>query len=148
MNDHSHSTIGSNPPRILLVDDDFAFLRDMRELLMTFVDGLRIDTAASGPEGLHFLGASGVDLIISDQNMPGMDGLHFLDAAHQLAPAAHRILLTADHTLNESSPAVQAGGLCGFIAKPPNPRRTVEAVRRLLHGECHVGRRAAARLVA
>jgi CheY-like chemotaxis protein len=61
-------------------------------------------SAASGHEGLKLLGRdNGIELVITDLNMPGMDGIEFFKAARKIdryddngpMPAVPFILLTA-----------------------------------------------------
>ncbi len=66
--------------RLLVVEDDVHLLQGIRDILE--IEGYRVDTAASGVEGLDALNQMPVppDLIISDIMMPRMDGYQFFEA--------------------------------------------------------------------
>lgn len=83
------------PPTILLVDDE-PYVRDALSIGLTrSISGSRILTAADGPQGLEILRRERVDVVISDNKMPGMDGVEFLIEARRLSPQATRIMITA-----------------------------------------------------
>lgn len=124
------------PCCVLLVDDDASFLQDMSDLLATYMAPLHIVTAGSGGQGLEVLGGQAVDLIISDQNMPGMNGLEFLDAARVCAPGVPRILMTGDPRYHQATDALRDKRVCEIIPKPPHSTLTVQTVRRFLRGRC------------
>ena len=60
---------------ILVVEDDFALLDGLRDILE--LSGYRVLTARNGVEGLAVLQKQLPDLIVSDINMPRMDGYQF-----------------------------------------------------------------------
>ncbi len=66
--------------RLLVVEDDVHLLQGIKDILE--IEGYRVDTAASGVEGLDALNrmATPPDLIISDIMMPRMDGYQFFEA--------------------------------------------------------------------
>jgi CheY-like chemotaxis protein len=63
-----------------LVEDDVHLLQGIKDILE--IEGYRVDTAASGVDGLDALNrmATPPDLIISDIMMPRMDGYQFFEA--------------------------------------------------------------------
>ncbi|MEA3143220.1 MAG: hypothetical protein QOG31_544 [Thermoplasmata archaeon] len=114
---------------VLVVDDDPAFLRDLRDLLKAFLPGVEIALASNGPEALKVLAARPVDLLISDQAMPGMEGIELLETARQLYPKVPRILITGFNQFDLAMDAVNQASVVDFIPKPPNAERTIQAVR-------------------
>jgi len=60
---------------LLLVDDELNILTALNRLLRQ--DRYTILTATSGKEALERLAAARVDVIVSDQRMPGMTGVEF-----------------------------------------------------------------------
>ncbi|KAB8055363.1 response regulator [Janthinobacterium rivuli] len=105
------------PPRILLlVDDEPNILASLKRLLRR--DGYHILTANSGQEGLDVLASHAVDVIVSDQRMPGMLGADFLRKAKLLCPQTIRIMLSGYTELQAVTDAVNEGAIFKFLTKP------------------------------
>jgi CheY-like chemotaxis protein len=86
-------TAGSSAPIVLLVDDDGNALTLLKHALAK--DSYRILTACNAHEGLELLGKYSVDLVISDQNMPGIPGVEFLRRVGTLFPNTTRMMTSA-----------------------------------------------------
>lgn len=65
-------------PRILLVDDDAHLSRVMQIWLAR--NGYELVVASDGAEGLKIVTGGGIDLVVSDYNMPVMDGVEMIRA--------------------------------------------------------------------
>jgi len=104
------------PQRLLLVDDEPNILAALKRLLR--VDQYQIHTANSGQEGLDVLARHPVDVIVSDQRMPGMLGADFLRKARELAPDTIRIMLSGYTELQSVTDAVNEGAIYKFLTKP------------------------------
>ena len=105
------------PPRtLLLVDDEPNILASLKRLLRR--DGYHILTANSGQEGLDVLAGHAVDVIVSDQRMPGMLGADFLRKAKLLCPQTIRIMLSGYTELQAVTDAVNEGAIFKFLTKP------------------------------
>jgi EAL domain-containing protein (putative c-di-GMP-specific phosphodiesterase class I)/CheY-like chemotaxis protein len=103
---------------LLLVDDEANILSALKRLLRP--DGYDILTAASGEEGLELLAQHPVDVIVSDQRMPGMDGADFLRQARDLRPDTIRMMLSGYTELQSVTDAVNEGAIFKFLTKPWN----------------------------
>ncbi|MBK9574803.1 MAG: EAL domain-containing protein [Rhodoferax sp.] len=101
---------------LLLVDDEPNIVAALKRLFRR--DGHTILTANSGPEGLELLSQHKVDVIISDQRMPGMTGVEFLRAAKSLYPDTMRIVLSGYTELQSVTDAINEGAVYRFLTKP------------------------------
>ena len=101
---------------LLLVDDEPNVLSSLKRLFRR--DGHIILTANSGAEGLEMLAQHKVDVIISDQRMPGMTGVEFLRAAKQRHPDTIRIVLSGYTELQSVTDAINEGAVYRFLTKP------------------------------
>jgi CheY-like chemotaxis protein len=101
---------------LLLVDDEENIIAALRRLLRR--DGYQILTASSGPEGLALLSSHQVDVIVSDQRMPGMTGVEFLRQAKATHPDSVRIVLSGYTELQSITDAINEGAIYKFLTKP------------------------------
>jgi CheY-like chemotaxis protein len=105
----------SRSPAVLLVDDEANILSALRRCLRR--EGYEILTAGSAAEALALLRARDVDLIVSDQKMPGMSGLDLLREVAARFAGVRRVLLTG---WPEEIPdaELQPIGLTALLPKP------------------------------
>jgi len=101
---------------LLLVDDEANILSALMRLLRR--DGYDILTALSAIEGLELLATHPVDVIISDQRMPGMSGVEFLRRAKTLHPETVRLVLSGYTDLQAVTDAINEGAIYKFLTKP------------------------------
>ena len=104
--------------RLLLVDDEPNILAALNRLLRR--DGYEVFCADSGAAGLEVLSKHCVDVIVSDQRMPGMLGVDFLRQARALCPGSIRIMLSGYTELQSVTDAVNEGAIFKFLTKPWN----------------------------
>jgi two-component system, chemotaxis family, chemotaxis protein CheY len=115
---------------ILTVDDS----RTMRDMLMLALSsaGYRVVQAEDGVHGLEVLQSARPDVIITDINMPRMDGFGFIagvrgNARHRAVP----ILVLTTESDTEKKDKARRAGATGWIVKPFDPIKLVEAIRRV-----------------
>ena len=101
---------------LLLVDDEQNIVSSLKRLLRR--DEYQILTAHSGEGGLDMLARHAVDVIVSDQRMPGMLGADFLRKAKDLYPDTIRIMLSGYTELQSVTDAVNEGAIYKFLTKP------------------------------
>jgi two-component system chemotaxis response regulator CheY len=115
---------------ILTVDDS----RTMRDMLrLALVDaGFTVVQAEDGVHGLEVLEGETPDVIITDINMPRMDGYGFIEGvrAHPQHRAVPILVLTTESSAEKKMKARDAGAT-GWIVKPFNPEKLVDAIRRV-----------------
>ena len=112
-------TLLSPPKRLrtlLLVDDEANILGALKRLLRR--ENYQILTAGGGQEGLALLKQHKVDVIVSDQRMPGMTGVEFFREAKVLYPETIRIVLSGYTELQSVTDAINEGAVYKFITKP------------------------------
>jgi signal transduction histidine kinase/ActR/RegA family two-component response regulator len=120
---------------ILLVDDDTSLLYAGRKLLTRL--GYSVRVCESGPEALADLGKTDdVDLMITDQVMPGMTGLDLAARVEKIRPDLPVMLYSG--LTDRDNPAVVAalnqGRIRAFLAKPFNGDDLAATVRAVLDG--------------
>lgn len=115
---------------ILTVDDS----RTMRDMLMLALAGAgyKVVQAVDGVHGLEVLENEGADVIVTDINMPRLDGFGFIekvrsDARHRATP----ILVLTTESDGEKKARARDAGATGWIVKPFNPTKLVDAIRRV-----------------
>ncbi|MDD0810969.1 EAL domain-containing protein [Curvibacter sp. RS43] len=106
---------------LLLVDDEPNIVAALKRLFRR--DGYRIVTAASGLEGLQRMAEYEVDVVLSDQRMPGMTGVEFLRRAKELYPDTVRMVLSGYTELQSITDAVNEGAIYRFLTKPWDDER-------------------------
>ncbi|MGC3997687.1 MAG: sigma-54 dependent transcriptional regulator [Anaeromyxobacter sp.] len=119
--------------RVLVVDDDPGVRYTLREILAS--EGLQVEEAVDGAEGLARYDAAPVPLVITDLRMPHMDGLELLRQLAQRAPAPRVVMITAHGSERQAVEAIKAGAY-DYFKKPFETeellgvvRRAIEAVR-------------------
>ncbi|HLK23952.1 MAG TPA: response regulator [Caulobacteraceae bacterium] len=117
--------------KTILTVDDSRTMRDMLRLALAEA-GFKVVQAIDGAEGLERLASDGADVIITDINMPNLDGLGFIERvrADQRHRAIPILVLTTESEPDMKERARQAGAT-GWIVKPFNPGKLVDAIRRV-----------------
>ena len=114
-----HGAATTAPARqrtLLLVDDEESILSALKRVFRR--DGYQVITATSGALGLEALTRQPVDVILSDQRMPGMTGIEFLREARRLYPHTLRMTLSGYTDLQSIIEAVNEGAVYKFLTKP------------------------------
>ncbi|NMM27633.1 MAG: EAL domain-containing protein [Glaciimonas sp.] len=114
--EHAFGDVKQSSRTLMLVDDEPNILTALKRLLRR--DGYQILTANSGAEGLALLEDKAVDVIVSDQRMPGMMGVDFLRAAKEKYPDTVRIVLSGYTELKSVTDAINEGAIYKFLTKP------------------------------
>lgn len=108
------------------VDDEAGILETLREQLREYFGASHeIEVAQSAEEAMDLIRqireAGGViEVIITDQVMPGMKGDKFLEEINRVLPDTIKILLTGQAGLDSAIHAINHGGLNRYVEKPWN----------------------------
>jgi two-component system, chemotaxis family, chemotaxis protein CheY len=126
----------SNVKKIkVLIVDDSAVMRKIveRALRQGGLDLGEVLEAGNGAEALIAVRKGGLDLILSDINMPVMDGLEFLRnlAAENLAKGVPVVMITTEGSESRVVEALSAGAR-GYLRKPFTPEQVKERVAPLV----------------
>ncbi|MCZ8096267.1 MAG: response regulator [Acidovorax sp.] len=109
------------------MDDEPNIVSALRRLFRR--EGYRIVTACSGAEGLQRMAEYEVDVVLSDQRMPGMTGVEFLRRAKELYPDTVRMVLSGYTELQSITDAVNEGAIYRFLTKPWDDERLIVHVK-------------------
>ena len=117
---------------ILTIDDS----RTMREMLKVTLasSGFTVVQAEDGQHGIEVLEGMDIepDVIITDINMPRKDGFQFIEAVR--ANASRRaipILVLTTESDAEKKQRARLAGATGWIVKPFDPTKLVDAINRV-----------------
>jgi len=100
---------------ILYVDDE---LNNLTSFKATFRFKYNVYTCISAEEAIHFLANNNINIIITDQRMPGMTGVEFLEKIIDIYPDPMRILLTGYTDIGAIIEAVNKGKIYHYLNKP------------------------------
>ncbi|WP_171070137.1 response regulator [Methylobacterium terricola] len=111
---------------ILAVDDEPDILVALEDLLE---DEYRVLTTSRPAEALELIASEpDIDVILSDQRMPGLTGDALLAQAREISDA-QAILLTGYADISAVVSALNRGGITGYVTKPWDPSLLRNAVR-------------------
>src|SRR6188768_174301 len=115
--------------RLLLIDDDPSLLE---VLTLAFEDaGHSVLTALDGAAGLNVLAAGGVELVVSDVNMPLVDGFALCRKLRQSGNDVPLILLTSRDSDIDEALGLDVGA-DDYVSKPFSTRVLMARVTALL----------------
>lgn len=122
--------------KILIVDDSSVMRKIIERALRQ--SGLNLGDvieAGNGAEGLAEAKKGGLDLILSDINMPVMDGLEFLKKLAKIdaAKGVPVVMITTEGSEARVVEALSAGAK-GYLRKPFTPEQVKDRVTPLLIG--------------
>ncbi len=114
--------------RVLVVDDEPFQV----ELVSGFLrrQGFDLLTATDGATALELLRGGGVDVMLTDQKMPGLSGLALLEQARAIDPELAVIMMTAYGTIENAVTAIK-GGASDYLAKPLNLDELLHRIRQV-----------------
>ncbi len=116
----------------ILAVDDSASMRQMVAFTLKGA-GYRVIEAADGQEAYEKAKATNVDLVLTDQNMPGMDGITLVKNLRAL-PAYGRtpILILTTESSDAMKAKGRAAGATGWLVKPFDPGKLLEVIGKVI----------------
>ncbi|MBK9749177.1 MAG: hybrid sensor histidine kinase/response regulator [Chloroflexi bacterium] len=104
--------------QLLIIDDEEEILKALYRQFRREYD---VYTAPSAEQGYQLMTENPIQVIISDQRMPGMNGAEFFGKIKNEYPDAIRLLLTGYADIQAVISAINDGNIFRYIAKPWDP---------------------------
>ena len=115
---------------VLLVDDNERFLDGLGYLLQR--ERFQLRTARSGQQAIQLLESRQIDVVVTDERMPGMSGNDLLAWIVQNCPEVMRIVLTGHPSDTVAIRAINEGSVFRFLTKPCDGLELAGAIREAL----------------
>jgi DNA-binding NtrC family response regulator len=110
----------------VLVIDDEEEIRESIEMLLTS-EGLTVNTAPSGEEGLARIEENSYDAVLLDLMLPGKSGMEIQKEIRRIDPTLPVLIITAIGALETAVTAIKEGSF-DYITKPWNNEKLVVIV--------------------
>ena len=123
-------TATPDTPAVLLLDDEPKVLSGLKRALRK--EPYEVLCATSADTALAMLQERPIDVVISDQDMPGMTGVAFLAEVRQTYPSTSRFMLTGKATLDVALQAINEDAVKQFFIKPCDPSALAQSIRNSL----------------
>ena len=114
---------------MLIVDDDPANLDFLERVFREEFDVLRAD---DGRAAVELIEQHPLDVIITDQKMPGMTGTQVLEASLDIRPHAVKIILSAYTDTADILSAINVCRINHYLQKPVTAAKLRDVVQRAL----------------
>ena len=125
----THSSLGSDQPRLLLVDDEPRLLSSLYELLQG--RGYQLVTAATGSEALAHLSRLRFDLVLLDLRLPDIGGHEIMDFINEKGIGADVIVMSGEVGIDAAIGALKRGAY-DYLRKPYSREELLKTVANAL----------------
>jgi len=119
----------SRPAHIVVTDDELSIREVLAEGLASF--GYEVQQAGSATEAFDLVHAGGVDLVLSDIDMPGESGLSLLQRIKERDPDVEVVMVTGVVDLDVAIGAIRQGA-ADYVGKPFNLEEVQIVIERTL----------------
>jgi len=119
-------------PKVIMTVDDSASVRQMVSFTLKQA-GYEVVEAKDGQDALDKLGASSVNMLITDLNMPKIDGIKLIRKVREKPESRFMpiIMLTSDSHDSKKKEG-RAAGATGWIVKPFKPEQLLAVIKKVL----------------
>lgn len=111
---------------LLVVDDEAHILNTLSALLASDFEVL---TANSAEAARQLFQHRTIDIILTDQRMPGISGVQLLEWVRQESPRTMRLLMTGFAELHDAIDAINRGRIHRYLAKPWRAEELLDVLR-------------------
>jgi response regulator RpfG family c-di-GMP phosphodiesterase len=115
---------------IMFVDDEENILHALRRVFRK--ENYEVVTCLSAEQALEVLQTKDVQVLISDQLMPGMKGTELLKVVKEKYPMTIRIIFSGHSDMEDIIKALEEGEIYCFLKKPGELTSLVEIVNRAI----------------
>ncbi len=116
-------------PKVLIIDDERNIRRTFKMVLAS--EGMDVDVAESGEDGLVLFQADRPDVVILDVQLPGMNGIDVLRQI-QAEDAGLPVIMVSGHGTIATAVEATRHGAFDFLEKPLSKERLLVALRNAL----------------
>jgi len=109
-------------PTVLVIDDE---VRSQEALRRTLEDDFEVFCASGAEEARKILEREFIQIVLSDQRMPGMTGVEFLREVRAQWPEAIRIIISGYTDAEDIIAGINQAGIYQYILKPWQPETLV-----------------------
>ncbi|MET0488937.1 MAG: response regulator transcription factor [Acidimicrobiales bacterium] len=139
-------TSEAEPIRVLVVDDQELFRRDIT-MLLTAEPGIEVvGEAGDGLEGAALAESTAPDVVLLDVRMPRRSGIEACIDIKQAVPSAKILMLTVSDEEADLYEAVKSGA-SGYLLKDSSIDEVAQAVRVVADGQSLISPSMAAKLI-
>jgi two-component system response regulator HupR/HoxA len=115
-----------NQIAVLLLDDE---LRSLEALRRTLEEEFTVYAAESAAEAEAILEREFIQVVVSDQRMPGVSGVEFLKHVRERWPETVRLILSGYTEAEDIIAGVNEGGIWQYLLKPWHPDHLLMTLR-------------------
>jgi two-component system probable response regulator PhcQ len=115
---------------VLFVDDEPNVTEALKRALRK--EPYTVLSAGSAEEALRILSLEPVDVVVTDEQMPGMPGSELLAVVCRQYPDTVRIILTGHASLQAALVAINKGEIYRFLTKPINELELTVTIRQAI----------------
>ncbi|MDR6176712.1 DNA-binding NarL/FixJ family response regulator [Nocardioides zeae] len=139
-------TSGTEPVRVIVVDDQELFRRGLT-MLLGIEDGIEVvGEAGDGEAGLRLATTTAPDVVLLDVRMPKGSGIAACKAIKDAVPATKIIMLTVSDEEGDLYEAVKSGA-SGYLLKDSSIDEVAQAVRVVSDGQSLISPSMAVKLI-
>lgn len=133
--------------KIAIVEDDARLAAYIQSILNEAGGGIRcVGIAGSAEQALAEFPALAPDLVFLDINLPGMGGVECVGHLSRLMPSLQIVMITVFNDTETVFQALAAGAI-GYLIKPVDPERVLQAVEEVRQGGAPMSAAIARRIV-
>src|SRR5260370_32699325 len=111
---------------LLVVDDEPYILTTLAALL---APDFHVITTDSGENAQQIFAQRSIDLVLTDQKMPGMSGVQLLEWVREVSPWTIRLLMTGFAELEDAVEAINRGKVYRYLFKPWRVDELIQVLR-------------------